>query len=109
MENEKSTCSKCPVWGCDTTYRSSRCAALRDQYGLGDPKTYLDALRELDALGMAKWIANFVLDCAYECTGKTHHLEEGFVEQVAEYLQCPIETDGECEDILYPVNKEEEL
>lgn len=105
---ENTSCVKCPVWGCDATYRSSRCDALREQYGLGDPKTYLDALRELDAMGMATWISNFVLDCAYECTGKKHHLEDGFVEKVAEYLLCPIETEDECEDILYPVvNKEE--
>lgn len=31
-------CAKCPVKGCDTvTYRGSRCASLRDKYGLDDP------------------------------------------------------------------------
>lgn len=35
-----SGCKSCPVKNCDTIqYRGSRCAALRDRFGLGDPNS----------------------------------------------------------------------
>ena len=43
-----SGCKNCPVKHCDTlTYRGSRCASLRDKFGLGDPKTNADHIRSM--------------------------------------------------------------
>ena len=40
-----SGCKNCPVVGCDALrYRGSRCAALRDNLGLGDPATKADRI-----------------------------------------------------------------
>lgn len=58
-----SGCKTCPVQNCDTfNYRGSRCAALRDQYGLGDPKTYLEHIRTMTEQEMV----NFIKEIAYQ-------------------------------------------
>lgn len=58
-----SGCKSCPVVSCDTLrYRGSRCAALRDKHGLGDPATNADRFRtqvQTDE-GLAQLFADYV-------------------------------------------------
>lgn len=43
-----SGCVNCPVKPCQTMkYRGSTCVAQRDRYGLGDPKTIADMIRDM--------------------------------------------------------------
>lgn len=64
-----SGCKSCPVKGCDTLrYRGSRCAALRAEYGLGDPLTNADRIRSMCDEELAKFMFSMV-DCV-SCENK---------------------------------------
>lgn len=50
-----SGCKNCPVKPCETmNYRGSACAAQRAKFGLGDPKTNADRIREMSDEELAK-------------------------------------------------------
>lgn len=56
-----SGCKACAIYpNCTAEYRGSRCAAIRSQFGLGDPMTNADRIRSMSDDEMTKWIVKFM-------------------------------------------------
>lgn len=81
-----SGCKTCPVQNCTAQYRGSACTAMRDQYGLGDPKTNFDNIRAMND----EELADFLCSIAY----KGQPWSEPFVKKFCH--NCPAECI--CED-----------
>lgn len=72
-----SGCHDCPVRDCDTLmYRGSRCAALRNAAGLGDPMTNAERIRQMSDDELCHLLLAFELDevciTGRDCTASTH-------------------------------------
>ena len=63
-----SGCKACAIYpNCTAEYRGSECAALRSEFGLGDPMTNADRIRSLSDEELAVLLAEeFSHDC-YAC------------------------------------------
>lgn len=60
----ESGCKTCPAYAkCTATYRGSRCAALRDSYGLNDPLTNADRIRDMSDEELATFLSEWAERC----------------------------------------------
>lgn len=85
-------CASCPVDECAAEYRGSRCSALRDRYGLGDPKTRFDEIKTMSVEEMADELRHYV--CPTRFGGHSYaHCEAGCKKCWLEFLQSPVEAD----------------
>ncbi len=63
MSNSLCTKPECPAYSkCTAGYRGSRCAAIRDSYGLGDPYSKADCIRSMSDEELAEWISSQIVD-----------------------------------------------
>lgn len=88
-----SGCEICPVHYCDADYRGSRCAALRDAHGLGDPLTQGDMLRTMSDSELAALCKEVTCPpnmCGFVCTRGPQHCEQCWLE----FLRSPAEQGG---------------
>lgn len=85
-------CKTCPVKSCDTlTYRGSRCASLRQQAGTyRDPRTNLEAFKEMFSKMTAGQMAEFIVEYRWLCEDWPEH----------EYSRCSGECARHCKEWL---------
>ena len=86
-----SGCKTCPIQNCDANYRGSRCAALRDMHGLGDPMTNADRIRAMSDEELADR-----LDCPYCMEPDLCNSEQHCNDCILEWLKEPVKEDAEC-------------
>ena len=96
-----SGCKNCPVKPCETmNYRGSACAAQRAKFGLGDPKTNADRIRDMTDEELARHLHCIGWDCHLcaehrrldnEPLLRGERCDENCFEHCLEWLQQPAE------------------
>lgn len=85
------TNKNCPAYAkCLAPYRGSRCKATRATYGLGDPITNADRLRQMSDEELAKWFCVMNID---DCPDKAHQMKctDKCYECWLDWLKSPVE------------------
>ena len=93
-----SGCDSCQILGrrCSgsaSTYRGSRCAALRTEKGLGDPETYYDRLHTADVKRLAEMLVSLRLDVARLENSTVEKIEAA--EEIETWLMQPADLEKE--------------
>ena len=86
-----SGCKNCPVKPCGTmNYRGSWCAAARAKFGLGDPKTNADRIREMTEEEMVDFLDGV---SAAGCPCPARNCRSSCKECILDWLREPCEED----------------
>ena len=85
-----SGCKACAIYpNCTAEYRGSECAALRSEFGLGDPMTNADHIRSMSDEELADFLARFGVACVNRACPNQYELDGNFVSVATDWLKQP--------------------